>query len=99
MRLDYSGRRCLGVVDYITRPARYGIKSMWPLFKTEMLIYQSKANLDEKILFGKLTHHLRSNNQKNPCKGFAWESKIPRSILVFDLCSIEVYVVSFRNRF
>ena len=24
---------------------------MWP-----MLIYQSKANLDEKILFGKITH-------------------------------------------
>ena len=26
---------------------------MRPIFKTEMLIYQSKANLDEKILFGK----------------------------------------------
>ena len=34
------------------------IKSMRPIFKTEMLIYQSKANLDEKILFGKITHHL-----------------------------------------
>ena len=28
------------------------------IFKTEMLIYQSKANLDENILFGKITHHL-----------------------------------------
>ena len=27
-------------------------------FKTKMLIYQSKANLDEKILFGKITHYL-----------------------------------------
>ena len=26
-----------------------GIKSMRPIFKTEMLIYQSKANLDEKF--------------------------------------------------
>ena len=31
---------------------------MRPIFKTDMLIFQSKANLDEKILFGKITHHL-----------------------------------------
>ena len=31
---------------------------MKPIFKTEMSIYQLKANLDEKILFGKITHHL-----------------------------------------
>ena len=31
---------------------------MWPIFKTETLIYQSKANLDVKILFGKITHLL-----------------------------------------
>ena len=30
-----------------------GITSLWQIFKTEMFIYQSKANLeDEKILFG-----------------------------------------------
>ena len=34
----------------------YGMKSMWVMFKTNMLTYQSKANLDEKILFGKFTH-------------------------------------------
>ena len=33
------------------------IKSIWLIFKTGMF-YQSKANLDEKILFGKITHHL-----------------------------------------
>ena len=27
-----------------------GISSMWSKFKTEMFIYQSKANLDVKIL-------------------------------------------------
>ena len=32
------------------------IKSMRLIFKTEMLIYQSKANLDEEILFGILLH-------------------------------------------
>ena len=28
------------------------------MLKTEMLIYLSKANLAQKILFGKITHHL-----------------------------------------
>ena len=31
---------------------------MRQIFKTEILIYQSKANLDKKIFFGKVTHHL-----------------------------------------
>ena len=34
------------------------IKSTRPMFKTEMFINQSKANLDEKVLFGKITNHL-----------------------------------------
>ena len=34
------------------------MESMRPIFKSEMSIYQSKANLCVKILFGKLTHHL-----------------------------------------
>ena len=33
-----------------------GRKHMWPIFKNEMLIYQSKATLDVKILFGKIIH-------------------------------------------
>ena len=33
------------------------MKSMWVTFKTT-LTYQSKANLDEKILFAKITRHL-----------------------------------------
>ena len=37
---------------------------MRPLFKTEMLIYQAKANLVEKILFGKIAHHLDSKIRK-----------------------------------
>ena len=34
----------------------FGIKTMWPILKTEMLIYQQKDNLDLKILSGKITH-------------------------------------------
>ena len=35
---------------------------MWPIFNFEMLIFQSKANFDEKILFGKITLSLRDPN-------------------------------------
>ena len=31
-------------------------RGMKPIFKTGMLIYQSKVNLDEKILFGSIPH-------------------------------------------
>ena len=31
---------------------------MRPIFETKMLIHRSKTNLDEIILFGKITHHL-----------------------------------------
>ena len=36
-----------------TRLVDFGIKSILPIFKTEMFIYLSKANLAEKILKGK----------------------------------------------
>ena len=39
---------------------------MGPIFKTELLLYQSKANLDEKILFDKITHHLDQELRKMP---------------------------------
>ena len=31
---------------------------MGRIFKTKMLVDQSKANLDEEILFGTIAHHL-----------------------------------------
>ena len=34
------------------------MKGMRPIFKNEMLIDQSQANLDEKILLGIIIHHL-----------------------------------------
>ena len=37
---------------------------MWTIFKTKMLIYQSKANLDEKILFGRINDHLNPEMRK-----------------------------------
>ena len=46
---------------------------MRPMFKTEMLIFQSKANLDEKILFGsKITNQLDSHIAENAGKRQIW---------------------------
>ena len=38
--------------------------------KTEMLIFQPKANLDEKILVVKITYHLDLEIRKMPVRGF-----------------------------
>ena len=42
----------------LKRLAGRGMKSKRLILKIEMLIYQSKAGLDERILFGKITHLL-----------------------------------------
>ena len=42
---------------------------MWPIFKSKMLIFQSKDNLDEKILFDKITHHLDPEIRKILVRG------------------------------
>ena len=46
---------------------------MRPIFKTEMLMYHSKANLDEKTLFGKITHHLGSEIWAIKVRSMFWE--------------------------
>ena len=67
---------------------------MKPGFKTEMLIYQSKANLDGKFLFGKFNRHLDF--------GKCWETaslgtRIPNSILVHDLLAIETKILFLKR--
>ena len=42
---------------------------MWVIFKANMLTYQSKPNSDEKILFGKITHHLEPEISKMLVRG------------------------------
>ena len=36
------------------RFAGFEVKLMWPIFEIKMLIYQSKANFDEKIVFDEI---------------------------------------------
>ena len=61
------------------------MKSMRPIFKTEMLIYQSKANFDEIILYVKIACH------SDPAirKMLERETRIPHSFLVHNLLTIE----------
>ena len=42
---------------------------MWPIFNIKMLIFQSKANLNEKILFGTITHLVDSEIRKMLVRG------------------------------
>ena len=60
------------------------MESMWPISKTEMLIYQSKANIYENILFREITHHLDQEIRKMLVKGM-FGNEDPHSILVNDL--------------
>ena len=51
-------------------------KSIMPIFETEMLIYQSEANFEAKILFGKITHYVEPEIRKMLERGLLW-SKDP----------------------
>ena len=42
---------------------------MWLILKTKLLSYQSKANLDEKILFLEVTHYPDPEIRKMPVRG------------------------------
>ena len=56
-----------------------------------MFIYQSKANLDEKILFGNIPHLTSPEIRKMLVKGM-FETTVPHSILVHNLPSIEIQI-------
>ena len=62
-----------------------------------MLIYQSQANLDEKILFAKITHLIDPEIRKMLVRE-CLETKIPHSILVHHLCGIEVCKAGLRYK-
>ena len=51
----YVHTKIRGESKKFSRSGGYGMKIMWAIFKPNMLTYQSKANLDEKILFDKFT--------------------------------------------
>ena len=69
---------------------------MSSIFKTKMLIYQSKANLDEKIFFSKIKHLQDPTTIKVLVRGLYGNRKIPHSFLVHGLCGIDFYIASLR---
>ena len=52
---------------------------MWLIFKTKMLIYQSKANLGEITLFGKITHLQEPTNRQVSVRGLYSKSPLTRT--------------------
>ena len=74
---------------------------MGPIFKTELVIYQSKDDLDEKILFDKITDHLDLEIRKIPVRGLYGNRifHVPFwSMISHFIFHIEVHILSFRNR-
>ena len=67
------------------------MKSTRRIFKTKMLIYQSKANINVKTLFREDTCLMDPENQRvlvRMCMG----TKIPHFILVRDSLGIEIQI-------
>ena len=60
-----------------------------------MFMYQSKVNLDEKILFGSIPHLTDPEIRKMLVKGM-FGNKIPHSLLVHDLPSIEIQIQNLK---
>ena len=74
---------------------------MGPIFKTKVLICQSKANLDEKILFREITHLKDSTIRKMPVKGFYGnrEFHIPFWSMIYMVMQFTLSVLEIEFKF
>ena len=84
------------VIEKLTRLPGYEIKRMKLIFNTKMLNFKSKANLDEEILFGKITYHLNQETRKILVWGM-FGAMIPNSILVYNLLAIDLLAILKKN--
>ena len=89
--------------ESFTSLAGCGMESMQLMFKNEMLINQSKANLDEKILFGKIIHLEVPKIRKMPAvRGLHGKGKlhIPFWSMIYSTHKFRLNtIVTFRNEF
>ena len=93
-------RNLPGTSKKFMRLAGYGKTSLWSIFKTNMLIYYPKANLDEECFLGK-SKIFKTRNLENVCKGFVRnrESHAPfRSMIYVPLKFTLDAIVCFKNR-
>ena len=65
------------------------IQGVRPIFKSEMFIYQSKGNVDEKSYFGKITPHLAPETRKMLVRSL-FGNQDSTSILVCNLLEIKI---------
>ena len=65
-------------------------------FSQEVAVSRKLEEIVLAYLFGKIT--IKTQQLENVSKGFVWESKIPRPILVHNLRSIEIYIASLRYK-
>ena len=68
---------------------------MRPIFKIEILIYQSKGNINKKILFGKITHHLGAEIRKMLVQGMFENEDSTSHLGPLFTCYIEIKILSF----
>ena len=80
----------------------YGSRFLRPTSKTKMLMYQPKANLDEKRLFGKITNHVDPTIRKMSVWGLYWNQNF--GVLFWSMIYVALKfkfstIVSFINEF
>ena len=88
---DYNVYITEWVKKKFTRLEGCGISNMRPIFETKISMYQSKAKLAAKILFGNITN-LIDPEIKKMIKGICLRTKLSHSILVHDLLAIEIEI-------
>ena len=74
---------------------------MWPIFRTKLLIFQSKINSDENIFVLVKSQIFKTQNQKNTCKGFYGnqEFHVPFWAMIYSAFKLRFNaIVSFRYR-
>ena len=65
---------------------------MRPIFKTELLLYQPQANIDEEILFGKIAYQFDVEIERMLVKSILGMG-IPHSVVAYDLHAIEIEIL------
>ena len=87
-RLDWR----LALQGKIQKTFADSIPNKRPIFQVEMFIYQSKANLDEKVFFSKITHHLDPEIRKLLVNGtVGTRIHIPFFSMVYVLSKLNFY--------
>ena len=70
--MHFISKNQIRMTNLISGLYRVSQKKFTPIFKTEKLIYQSKVNLDEKILLGNIPHLIDPEIRQMLVEGMLW---------------------------